>query len=153
MDLPEARERLPDFRSSLAARGIPVFPISAATGEGMGRLLDAVAQVLSGGAVPTLEEEARPRRRPRAAPAQPRAPSTAGRAVPKRIECGAEEPFAVHPQAAGGEAQRRAWKGTAVKRGGGSRYEKGRTFRRPIPSSCRRGERRWTRWSGAGRAR
>jgi GTPase len=86
MDLPEARERLPDFRSALAARGIPVFPISAATGEGVGRLLDAVAQVLSGGAVPTLEEEARPRRRPRAAPVEQKATplSTAGRAAPKR---------------------------------------------------------------------
>ena len=85
MDLPEAQERLPDFRAALAARGIPVFPISAATGEGVGRLLDAVAQVLSGGALPTLEE-ARPRRRPRAAPAEPKAktPSTAGRAAPKR---------------------------------------------------------------------
>jgi len=70
IDLPEARERLPAFRAALASLGLPVFPISAATGEGVGPLLDAVAQVLSGGAVPMLGSEARPRRRPRQASAE-----------------------------------------------------------------------------------
>ena len=66
IDLPEARERLPEFESAMARRGVPVFPISAATGEGLGPLLDAVAQVLSGGALPMLGRAERPRRRPRA---------------------------------------------------------------------------------------
>ena len=66
IDLPEARERLPAFQAAMAARGLPVFPISAATGEGLGPLLDAVAQVLSGGALPTLRPAERPRRRPKA---------------------------------------------------------------------------------------
>ena len=66
IDLPEARERLPSFQAAMAARGLPVFPISAATGEGLGPLLDAVAQVLSGGALPTLGPAERPRRRPKA---------------------------------------------------------------------------------------
>ena len=65
MDLTEAKERLPAFRAALAERGIPVFPISAATGEGVGALLDAIAQVLSGGVVPSLGSGPRPRRRPR----------------------------------------------------------------------------------------
>ena len=66
IDLPEARERIPAFRAAMSARGLPVFPISAATGEGLGPLLDAVAQVLSGGALPTLGRAERPRRRPKA---------------------------------------------------------------------------------------
>ena len=66
IDLPEARERLPSFQAAMAARGLPVFPISAATGEGLGPLLDAVAQVLSGGALPALGRAERPRRRPKA---------------------------------------------------------------------------------------
>jgi GTP-binding protein len=66
IDLPEARERLAPFQQAMAARGVPVFPISAVTGEGLGPLLDAVAQVLSGGALPAVGRSARPRRRPRA---------------------------------------------------------------------------------------
>ena len=66
IDLPDARERLPAFEAAMAARGLPVFPISAATGEGLGPLLDAVAQVLSGGALPRLGRAERPRRRPKA---------------------------------------------------------------------------------------
>jgi len=65
MDLTEAKERLPAFRAALAERGIRVFPISAATGEGVGALLDAIAQVLSGGVVPSSSSGPRPRRRPR----------------------------------------------------------------------------------------
>src|SRR5262249_6678355 len=68
VDLPDARERLPAFEPARAARGVRVFPLSAATGEGVGPLLDAIAQVLSGGALPTLGRTERPRRRPRSAP-------------------------------------------------------------------------------------
>ncbi|RPH69780.1 MAG: GTPase ObgE [Myxococcaceae bacterium] len=77
VDLPEARDRLPEFQTAMAARGVPVFPISAATGEGLGSLLDAVAQVLSGGALPTLARAERPRRRPRAGAGAPDGPGTA----------------------------------------------------------------------------
>jgi len=65
IDLPEARERLPAFQAAMAKRDVPVFPISAATGDGLGPLMDAVAQVLSGGAMPVLGRVERPRRRPR----------------------------------------------------------------------------------------
>jgi len=78
IDLPDARERLPGFEAALAARRMPVFPISAATGEGVGALLDAVAQVLSGGALPTLGRAERPRRRPKPGAASSRAPGVPG---------------------------------------------------------------------------
>jgi GTP-binding protein len=85
IDLPDARERLPAFQAALAARGMPVFPISAATGEGVGPLLDAVAQVLSGGALPALGRAERPRRRPKAGAAPPgNAGTTEGRHAKKQ---------------------------------------------------------------------
>jgi GTPase len=62
MDLPEARARLPRFAAALRRRGIPVFPISAATGEGVSALLDAVAPVVFGGAPPSVEVARWPRR-------------------------------------------------------------------------------------------
>ncbi len=87
IDLPEARERLAPFQAAMAGRGVPVFPISAATGEGLGPLLDAVAQVLSGGGPATLGRAQRPRRRPRAsAPAggSTSAPGPGAAAVPSK---------------------------------------------------------------------
>jgi GTPase len=69
MDLPEARSRLARFAAALRRRGIPVFPVSAATGEGVPALLDAVATVVFGGAPPTVKPAARPRRRPASKPA------------------------------------------------------------------------------------
>ncbi len=46
MDLPVARERLKPFTAKLKRRGLRVFPISTATGEGMPALMDAVAELL-----------------------------------------------------------------------------------------------------------
>lgn len=46
VDLPYARERLKKLTRALERQGIEVYPISAATGEGMGAVLDAVARVL-----------------------------------------------------------------------------------------------------------
>jgi GTPase len=39
MDLPEAQERFPAIRDALAARGYPVLPIAAATGQGVRELM------------------------------------------------------------------------------------------------------------------
>jgi len=72
VDLPEARARLPRFVLALRRRGIPVFPLSAATGEGVPALLDAAATIVFGGAPPSVEPPPRPRRR-RAAPPAPAA--------------------------------------------------------------------------------
>ena len=46
LDLTHAREALPAFSAALKARGVPVLPLSGATGEGMPAVLDAVAEVL-----------------------------------------------------------------------------------------------------------
>jgi len=46
MDLPDARERLEDLRTALTSRGIKLFPISSATGEGIPAVIDAAAQIL-----------------------------------------------------------------------------------------------------------
>lgn len=48
MDLPEARDRLEEATRWFAARDIGVYPISSATGEGVERLLDAIARRLWG---------------------------------------------------------------------------------------------------------
>jgi GTPase len=47
MDLPDARERLPQLTQALAARDVEVFPISAATRDGIEALLRAIALRLS----------------------------------------------------------------------------------------------------------
>jgi GTP-binding protein len=46
IDLPEARSHLPRLKRAMARRGLPVFPISAATGEGVDALMQAVAAEL-----------------------------------------------------------------------------------------------------------
>lgn len=45
MDLADARERFAALRDALAVRGVRLWPISAATGEGVGELLREVASV------------------------------------------------------------------------------------------------------------
>ena len=47
MDLPEARGRLDAFRRALEAEGVPVFPVSAGTREGLEELMRAVAHALA----------------------------------------------------------------------------------------------------------
>jgi GTP-binding protein len=58
LDLTHAREeRLEPLTKALRARGIQVFPVSCATGEGMGPLMDAVAEVLFTGRTDKLHVE------------------------------------------------------------------------------------------------
>ncbi|HET9157925.1 MAG TPA: GTPase ObgE [Myxococcaceae bacterium] len=109
VDLPDARERLPGFEAAMAARGLPVFPISAATGEGVGALLDAVAQVLSGGALPTLGRAGRPRRRPRAGAPSATSGSSTGDAAASSPASGA--PSAPAPDKAAGSRGPRGSRG------------------------------------------
>lgn len=47
MDLPEAQENFPAIEAALKAEGREVFPISAATGEGLKALMHRAAQLLS----------------------------------------------------------------------------------------------------------
>src|SRR6266536_3500668 len=46
-DLAQGRERLPEAEAAAARRGLPFFPISAATGEGMPALLYALADAVA----------------------------------------------------------------------------------------------------------
>ncbi|HEY0096642.1 MAG TPA: GTPase ObgE, partial [Archangium sp.] len=57
MDLPYARERLDAFTEALRERGIRVFPVSTATGEGLQPLMDAAAEVLFTGHTDKLHVE------------------------------------------------------------------------------------------------
>jgi GTP-binding protein len=81
MDLPYARERLESFVEALRERGIRVFPVSTATGEGLQVLMDAAAEVLFTGRTDKLHVEPPPRARGAAKPAAKKAP--AGKAAAK----------------------------------------------------------------------
>lgn len=58
LDLTEARERLGPFTEALRRRGIRVYPVSCATGEGMQVLMDSVAEVLFTGRTDKIHTEA-----------------------------------------------------------------------------------------------
>ena len=79
MDLPEARARLPKLAAAMKRKGVPVFPISAATGEGIQALLDAVARVLYEGAPAVAAPAKGTRRRGVAARRKTSARKRAGR--------------------------------------------------------------------------
>ncbi len=69
IDLPFAREQLATFAKAMRRRGRKVFPISAATGEGVADLLDATIQLLSttdlaSGEAPRARSETRAARQP-----------------------------------------------------------------------------------------
>ncbi|MFA7405337.1 MAG: EutP/PduV family microcompartment system protein, partial [Pelobacteraceae bacterium] len=48
IDLPQTREELPEIKVWFEGKGIAVFPISSATGEGIEPLLDEIARRLWG---------------------------------------------------------------------------------------------------------
>jgi GTP-binding protein len=60
VDLPYGRERLETLMEELRQRGLAVFPVSCATGEGMQPLLDVVAEVLFTGRMDKLRVEPPP---------------------------------------------------------------------------------------------
>ena len=62
MDIPEVREKWPKVRDALVEAGYGVYPISAATGEGVWELMRAVAALLQEmpKELPPLEEEVVP---------------------------------------------------------------------------------------------
>lgn len=53
LDLTQTRERLPEIENWFEQRGIPIFSLSSATGEGIAELLDEIARRLWG----VIEEE------------------------------------------------------------------------------------------------
>lgn len=60
MDLPDAHEHLPDIREWADERGIPVYPVSAATGEGTKKLIYAAWELVVEVKRAREEEEAQP---------------------------------------------------------------------------------------------
>ncbi|RJS23007.1 GTPase ObgE [Corallococcus sp. H22C18031201] len=60
LDLPDAQARLAGFTEALRERGIRVYPVSCATGEGMQALMDSVAEVLFTGRTDKLHVEPPP---------------------------------------------------------------------------------------------
>jgi GTP-binding protein len=61
LDLPDAQEKLGAFTEALRERGIRVYPVSCATGEGMQALMDSVAEVLFTGRRDKLHVEPPPK--------------------------------------------------------------------------------------------
>ncbi|MFO8102315.1 MAG: GTPase ObgE [Dehalococcoidia bacterium] len=57
IDIPSVRERLPQLEESLAGAGVPVYFISAATGEGVSNLMNRVLEMLGEAAPPPEKEE------------------------------------------------------------------------------------------------
>ncbi|NOK23319.1 GTPase ObgE [Corallococcus carmarthensis] len=70
LDLTEARERLGPFTEALRRKGIRVYPVSCATGEGMQPLMDAVAEVLFTGRTGKIHVEAPAKKTAARAPAK-----------------------------------------------------------------------------------
>ncbi|AFE09680.1 GTPase ObgE [Corallococcus coralloides DSM 2259] len=81
-DLTEGRERLGPFTEALRRRGIRVYPVSCATGEGMQALMDAVAEVLFTGSTDKLHVEMPTKRSASKAPAKKAPAKKAGARAP-----------------------------------------------------------------------
>jgi len=90
LDLPDAQAKLGSLTEALRERGIRVYPVSCATGEGMQALMDSVAEVLFTGRTEKLHVEppvrAAPARKAAAkkAPAHEAATVGAARTAPVR---------------------------------------------------------------------
>ncbi|QRN95226.1 GTPase ObgE [Archangium violaceum] len=87
LDLPNAQERLGTVTEEMRKRGIAVFPVSCATGQGMQPLLDAVAEVLFTGKTDKLHVEPPPKPRaekkaPAARPSEPAVKKAAAKKAP-----------------------------------------------------------------------
>ena len=56
LDLPEARERLPSLAQEFGEMAVEVWPVSAATGDGVDELMDAALRALAEARPPTLDD-------------------------------------------------------------------------------------------------
>ncbi|RKH31036.1 GTPase ObgE [Corallococcus sicarius] len=119
LDLTEARERLGPFTEALRRRGIRVYPVSCATGEGMQALMDAVAEVLFTGRTEKIHVEA-PTKRASAAPAK-KAPAKKASAKKAPAKKSAVKTAARRPVAKKSAAKKGAAKKAVAKKAGGAR--------------------------------
>ncbi len=126
-DLPDAQARLEPFAQALRERGIRVYPVSCATGEGMQALMDTVAEVLFTGRMDKLhvalpEKAARARKAETggaasAKKASARKPATAVKKAPARQSgADAKKALAHKPKAAAKKASVRKPKVAAAKK-------------------------------------
>ncbi|NOJ92437.1 GTPase ObgE [Corallococcus sp. CA049B] len=83
-DLTEGRDRLGPFTEALRRRGIRVYPVSCATGEGMQPLMDAVAEVLFTGRTDKIHVEMPTKRSASKAPAKAPAKKAGAKATVKK---------------------------------------------------------------------
>ncbi|HZI10975.1 MAG TPA: GTPase ObgE [Myxococcus sp.] len=121
LDLPDAQEKLGPFTEALRERGIRVYPVSCATGEGMQALLDSVAEVLFTGRRDKLHVEPPPKA----------ARKVAGKAATKKAPAskGAAKKGAAKRAAPARKA------GTAVKAAARKAVGKGRAAAKKAPAS------------------
>ncbi|RKG69401.1 GTPase ObgE [Corallococcus sp. CA054B] len=117
-DLTEGRERLGPFTEALRRRGIRVYPVSCATGEGMQALMDAVAEVLFTGSTDKLHVEMPTERSASKAPAKkaPAKKAPAKKAVAKAPVKKAAAKKAAKQAARKGPAKKASAKKAAAKK-------------------------------------
>ena len=89
MDLPEVREALVPFRAAMKKRRVQVHAISAATGEGVEDLLDAIEELLSKYPVPAV---------PRRVPLQTARERPHGNATPRDMTTATMKPPRARPR-------------------------------------------------------
>lgn len=123
LDLPDAQAKLATLTEALRERGIRVYPVSCATGEGMQALMDSVAEVLFTGRTEKLHVErpvrAAPARKAAAkgAPARGAATPAAAKKAPARKGAGAAKKAPARKAAGTGKA---AVKTAAARKASGS---------------------------------
>jgi GTPase len=97
-DLPDTRKHAARLRQAFVRRGLPFFVISAATGEGVPPLLEAIWSALQAAAEPAAEP-AQPASKPPTKPAQP-ARQPAGKPARQPAGKSARQPARPKPAAA-----------------------------------------------------
>ena len=108
LDLPDAQAKLGPLTEALRERGIRVYPVSCATGEGMQALMDSVAEVLFTGRTEKLHVEppvrAAPARKAAAKKAPAREAATVGAARTAPVRKAAKKAAAMRKAAGAGRA-------------------------------------------------
>jgi GTP-binding protein len=113
LDLPDAQEKLGPFTEALRERGIRVYPVSCATGEGMQALMDSVAEVLFTGRQDKLRVEPLPKAARKVA-GKAAAKGTAARKAPAKKAPAKKAPAKKAGVAAKAAARKAVGKGRAA---------------------------------------
>ncbi|RKH89007.1 GTPase ObgE [Corallococcus sp. AB045] len=127
-DLTEGRDRLGPFTEALRRRGIRVYPVSCATGEGMQPLMDAVAEVLFTGRTDKIHVEMPTKRSASKAPAKAPAKKAGAKATVKK----APAKKAAKQAARKGAAKKAPAKKAAAKKAPAKKAAAKKTSRKPL---------------------